>query len=157
VPASFPDEDVRFARRLLERAIRAESSPGTPREEPAARGSGQKLVIGSRARWALLPSGKRVDLSSHLLLGNVLLALARASLRERGSGLSVEDLLREVWPDDGATGTSGYSRVKMTVSRLRARGLRDLIIRTNNGYALDADITVVMDGAMRPGDPTSAR
>jgi len=69
----------------------------------------------------------------------VLLALAQQRLNAPGTPLSWDRLLQLAWPKRVASGSDGI-RVRISISRLRALGLRDVLWSSSSGYWLDPAI-----------------
>jgi predicted ATPase len=121
--------DTRLARRLLERAL---SHAPLPRA--------RALVIGPDARWFRVPGGARVEIQRQRALRNVLLALARERARAPGRALDVDALLRRGWPGERVSKAAATNRVQVVISKLRGLGLRDALVRTDDGYVLDVPV-----------------
>jgi predicted ATPase len=145
--AAAPGADARRERRLLARALgRSEGAT------PAAPGP-RRLLVGERGRWFVPPSGERVDLGRQRSLRLVLLALSRHRRGGAPGGLDADALLASGWPGERIKGPAGGARVRVALSRLRALGLRDLLVRDDEGYALAPDVVVAIDGELPPPGP----
>lgn len=115
-----PDVDALTASRLsLARAVDA-----------APRGS-DRWVIASDARWVTTPEGERID----LLPRPVLMRLLRALLRSEHP-VDVPALTGEIWPGARLVAESGAARVYAAVATLRCLGLREVLVRREEGYCL---------------------
>jgi len=138
--ASRSSWEVRFAERLLTRAVGLSAgSPGLDSIEAAPPGA--MLMVGRAGRWFRPPLGDRVDLPRRYSLRRLLLVLANHRLDAPGKALSVEALLREVYPGERfAVARSAAMRVHNGLSRLRALGLRDVILSESDGYLLDPKV-----------------
>ena len=120
-------DDVRTARRWLERALQP---PGV-------------LAVGSGGRWFRLPNSERVEIGRSRVLSSTLAALVRHRRSTPGEPVSVETLQKEVWPGERlAVARSGALRVYALLSRLRALGLRDVLVSRGGGYLLDPLVTI---------------
>ncbi len=95
--------------------------------------------IASDARWVTTPEGELVD----LLPRPVLMRLLRALLRSEHP-VDVPALTAEIWPGARLVAESGAARVYAAVATLRRLGLRDVLVRREEGYCLvRSKITVV--------------
>ena len=133
-------EDVRFARRLLERALhehqrRASSAP------PAIERSVPGLLIGPRASWFRVggETEPTVDLERRGALRLLLLALVErhAARTPEAEALSWEALLAAGWPGERVLAAAGSTRVRVAISTLRRLGLAGLLMTRSDGYLLD--------------------
>jgi hypothetical protein len=68
-----------------------------------------------------------------------LLVKALADLRERapGDAISWEGLLEAGWPGERVLPTAGAGRVYAAIAILRRDGLRDVLLRRDDGYLFD--------------------
>lgn len=83
------------------------------------------------------PDGTDVDLASREVLRRLVLALARARDERPGEPISVETLVLEGWPGERMRWESALNRFKVALSTLRKLGLKELIVRRDDGYLLD--------------------
>jgi predicted ATPase len=141
-------EDLRFARRLLARELEA--------LQPVAKAVEDVLVIGPDAAWLRFRDGPVIDLRAHRLLRGLLLALAQARLARPGEPLSAEALLREGWKGERMSVRAGKNRLHVALSRLRARGLHDVVASRDDGYLLAPSVRVVMSDDALPAEPAPA-
>src|SRR5262249_50326180 len=116
VDARYPYDDVRLARRMLERAL------------AVAAACAKNLIIGPGAAWFRLPSGQRVELGRHRPHQRILLAMAEGHAARPGERLSLDELTAVGWPGERARATSTIARLRVAVSKLRALGLREWIV-----------------------------
>lgn len=164
-------EDVRFAIRLLERAIRkyetslsaeAKDAPSMP--PPASLSmTGATLTIGPDASWFRVVDPQKlgaseeereVDLGRRGALRLMLLELARVHESERGRATSGETLLAAGWPGERVLPAAGSTRVRVAISTLRRLGLARVLITRNDGYLLDPQATVsFVTGRQQPEQP----
>lgn len=84
-----------------------------------------------------------IDLSRRGPLRRIFVALAKARI-EGGRPLTVADVLAAGWPGEKMRHESGAARVYMAVRRLRALGLEPLLRTSDEGYAIDPDVTVTL-------------
>ncbi len=129
---------VRCARRLLARGL----MPAPPRPAPVA----GRLSVARGARSLVLPSGERIDLSRNASLRLIVQALASRRRDGNRSGLPTDELLACGWPGERVDPFAGSARVRVALSRLRSLGLRDLLVRADDGYVLAPDLFVEIEG-----------
>ena len=131
-------DDVRFALRILQRAIEVAA-----RRSPAG---SAPLRIGPEARWFEPPGGARVSLDRRRSLRLILAALANARLLAPGRALDRDAVLAAGWPGQRVLVDAGAHRVRVAVSSLRAFGLRALLQSRDDGYLLDPAAAVELSG-----------
>ena len=129
-------EDVRFAARLLARALSgAETGHGAARSDGRAGASGTPLLqVEPDARSFRVGELPAVDLTRRAALRHIVLALVEA----RGKPLSAEDLLAIGWPGEKVVGDAGGNRVRVAVSTLRRLGLASVLVTSDAGYFLES-------------------
>ncbi|MBL9022188.1 MAG: tetratricopeptide repeat protein [Myxococcales bacterium] len=122
----------RVTRRLLDRAIAGAA------EAPAGTGSegARALVVGEDGRWFRLPGAEPVDLSTRKSLRLMLARLAQSRLESPGEALDLERLFEAGWPGERIAPTAAFRRVYTAIGTLRDLGLRDVLIRRDDGYLL---------------------
>jgi|JI10StandDraft_1071094.scaffolds.fasta_scaffold249553_2 hypothetical protein len=114
---------------------RRERSRGVEGSTRAAEG----WSVASDARWFVSPEGERVDLLTRPILMRLLCALLRVD-----QPVDVPTLTAEIWPGARLVAESGAARVYAAVATLRRLGLRDVLMRREEGYCLArARMTVV--------------
>lgn len=104
--------------------------------EPVARCS-----VSRDGRWFEAPGSPRVELGARSPVARVLAALAVAALERRA--LDNEQLFERGWPGEKIHEASARSRVKVAISTLRKKGLRDVLLHGSDGYWLDPSIAIV--------------
>lgn len=130
------------------------ASPSTPAARVAAESnalpalrldhpSTSRPVIDKHARWFQLPGGPRVDIARRRAPCLILRALVARLVEGNAEGLSVDALFTAGWPGEKIGLLSAAPRVYNAISTLREMGLRDLLVRREDGYALVAPISVV--------------
>ena len=88
-------------------------------------------------------AGRRVlDLSRRSALRKVLLALAERHARGLG-GLATAEVLEAGWPGERMRAESASARVYMAIRRLRALGLEEVLLTTEDGYALSSLVRIL--------------
>jgi tetratricopeptide (TPR) repeat protein len=132
-PLRRPSDDVRFAMRVLEKAL-ARFDSGA-RARPAQRVD--VLRIAGDGRWFQLGARAREDLQRNGPQRLVLLRLARERAEHPGRALSQGELVGVGWPGDRARADSASARLYKTIQRLRDRGLDPHLVTRDDGYLLD--------------------
>lgn len=119
--------DVRFAMRLLARALRG-SAPAVPSPSRTV------LRLDPDARSFRIGDQPPVDLTRRAALRHIVGALAAA----RGAPLSADALLAAGWPGEKVVGDAGGNRVRVAISTLRRLGLATVLFTSDAGYFLDS-------------------
>ena len=117
-------DDVRFALRLLQRAIPAE-----------------QLSIGAGSAWFQVPGCAVVTLSTRPTLARLLDALVEARLTRPGEPLDAETLFAAGWPGERALPMSARNRLRVALTTLRNLGLRGVLMFRDSGHLLDPAVT----------------
>lgn len=139
IALAHPNDDVRFASRLLRRS-RVDSSP-----RPDA------LVVRADGSAFRLPTGTAfVDLSTRGALRNILIALATLRVESPGEPLSLDEVIRAGWPGERIGDEAAANRVRVALATLRKLGLRQAIVTARGGYLLDPAIVVDIEPAPDP-------
>jgi len=132
------------ARDHLERALELASASGLlpwlaerVRERLQAAPAPPILRIGPDARWFQRCDGPRVDLARRRAPRLVLHALARG-----GRPLDVDSLLAAGWPGERVLPLAAQTRVHTAIYTLRRLGLDGVLVRRDDGYLLDAAVTL---------------
>jgi predicted ATPase len=118
--------DARVATRLLRAAVPASSA--------------ELLELGHD--WFVPPAGERQDLSRHASCRRMFHALVTAHAQQNGKALSIEALFEAGWPGEHISPESMRNRVHVNLARLRSLGLKQLLVRTEQGYHLEAGVVV---------------
>lgn len=92
--------------------------------------------------WYCGPDGEVHNLRTRKTLARVLAVLVEAHEQNRGTPLSIDALLARAWPDERIHKRAGANRVYVALTTLRKLGLRDLLVRTDEGYMLDPQTTL---------------
>jgi predicted ATPase len=127
-PVAASSDDVRFALRMLHRAIERVGHDAA---------STVALRVALTSRWFELPGGRRTPLGRKKSLWLVLHALVDARLRGPGSVLSPESLVTAGWPGERVLPSAGRQRVRVAITTLRNSGLREVLLSRDGGYLLD--------------------
>ncbi|HTJ40645.1 MAG TPA: sigma 54-interacting transcriptional regulator [Kofleriaceae bacterium] len=128
--ASTPDDPV-----PLSPAIAAHLGAADPAPTAA-------LIAAADGSWMRVHGGERINLRRRESLGRLLQALIAARRDRPGQPLSIKDLFDAGWPDEKAAARSAAGRVYVALTALRNLGLRDLLRRDDDGYAIDPDARV---------------
>ena len=132
--------------RLIARAVeRAHAAPGAPTKLPA-----HALIVGTGARWFRLPGAEPVSLERRRPLAAMLEHLAIARAERPGVSVSSSDLTTAAWPGERMLAAAAAHRVRVAISTLRKLGLRERLVTTPEGYALDSSVPL-----HRAADPPS--
>lgn len=102
-----------------------------------------------------LPSGETLEIARQRALRLILVAMAREQITHPGRALSREQMLEAGWPGERTTRRSGGIRVRVTVSKLRSIGLRELIVSREDGYLLRPDAVVILTEGVAAGPADS--
>jgi tetratricopeptide (TPR) repeat protein len=133
-----PGDDVRFARRILERAFRESEARVVP-------GDKERVVLSADARWCRVGAGEIISLKRRRQQRQLLLALVRKRVEAPGRAMTIGELLREAWPGERFVRDTGRGRVHTAVKRLRKLGLRDVLLEDGEGYVLDPDAVEIAE------------
>lgn len=101
-----------------------------------------ELVIGKDGMWLRGPTGETHSLATRGPLRRVLLRLARAHREQPGQRLEADALLEAGWPGERPIREAGLNRVYVAVSTLRKMGLRDVLLRDEQGYRITDEIVI---------------
>jgi predicted ATPase len=135
-------EDVRFAVRLLERAIAAPARAG---ESAAATRAPSRptLIVGPEARWFRVGEQPTVLVLKAQAGRLVLARLVRCHIDAPGRALSLGDLFEAGWPGERIAPKAAANRVYVTLTKLRQLGLGKLIQSRDDGFVLDPAAVVL--------------
>jgi tetratricopeptide (TPR) repeat protein len=129
------DDDVRFAERLLARAVAAFEST-TEREVLRVGKDTSSFRLGARAE---------VDLRRKRATRLMMRALVDRRVASPGELLSVEALVQQTWPGERILPHAALSRAYVTVLMLRNLGLRSVLLQREGGYYLDPNVEIVVE------------
>lgn len=131
--------DIRFARRLLERALESTLTPSAP--EPC--------TMDPSGAWFATPHGQRIELDRRKPLRRILVALTSAHARKRGMPVSAHDLIAAGWPGERIQKEAAANRLRVAMHTLRRLGLEGVLVTRPEGYLLNPEISVqVADSAI---------
>jgi predicted ATPase len=123
-------------RGLLELTSQA-AEPAPPLPSPptsSAPSATAELTVDKNGRWFSVRGGKRVEFTTRRALRLVLVALTDAAVDAPGRALSVEVLFELGWPGERAHPEAAQARVYNAIAELRRSGLRELLVRRDDGY-----------------------
>jgi len=134
--------DVRFAARLLARAIEAlDARPRDP-SVPPRKDQREILWVGASGRAFRLGDSPTVDLSRRGSLRRILEWLASERLARPGVASDWPALLARGWPDERVLVEAGATRVRVAVATLRKLGLARVLVTRDDGYLLSESVDI---------------
>lgn len=117
------------------------------RETPAVARIEASHRVHREGLWFCGPDGEVHNLRTRKTLARVLAVLVESHEQNRGTPLSIDALLARAWPDERIHKRAGANRVYVALTTLRKLGLRDLLVRTDDGYMLDPQTTLSVENA----------
>jgi hypothetical protein len=142
--ADAPTDDLRFARRILERALRSFASRIAPAESEHA-AHRDALIVAVDGRWFVLPNGSRVEIEKRYALRRVLLTLVQHRIDAPGRAVPLDVIVRGGWPGERMRADAAENRAKVALTRLRKLGIAALLQSVESGHRLDPDVPVVLE------------
>jgi predicted ATPase len=144
VSSSVPSSEVRSAIRLLERAL------APPAADPDTKDA---LVIGPRGVWFRPPrAAASVRLHRRRSLQRLVHELAEHRLRAPGEAVTIADLVSFGWPGERVLPDAGAERVYTAVATLRKLGLKNVLLRRDDGYLLDPELSLLRSSSPAHAD-----
>ncbi|QDG53415.1 tetratricopeptide repeat protein [Persicimonas caeni] len=104
------------------------------------------LRVASQCRDVWLPDGTHLDLSRRSAVRLILCALVQRRVSAPGEGLSTYELIEIGWPDQHLDVDSGTNRLYNAIHVLRDLGLKDALVKHDDGYVLTEQWRVKTDG-----------
>ena len=95
------------------------------------------LLVHPEGRGFRLHDGPEIDLSRRAAQRRVLALLVEQRLARPGEGLAVDALFAAGWPGERAHPEHEANRVYNVIKRLRRAGLREVLVRRDDGYLID--------------------
>ncbi|MFO0757241.1 MAG: hypothetical protein U0359_12170 [Byssovorax sp.] len=140
-----------FLLRRLERALGA-PAPAGEEDAKSRESTTRSLIFDARSGVVRLSSGAEIDLSRRPTALAVFAHLLRARLERPGLAQPSDRLIQVGWPDERVAPDAAANRLYALVSLLRRLGLRDVIERTEGGYAVSPALDIIWRGSSCP-DP----
>lgn len=119
-----------------------EGRPLSDAPRPAA--SSNSLLVRRDGRAFRRPPGEWIPLPKGSPVCNVLVCLAESGARMPGRRVPLEVLIERGWPGERILQRAARSRAYMAISKLRNDGLRELLLRDEDGYFLDPSVEVAL-------------
>lgn len=116
----------------------ASETPGTASSSSEPK---MDLAVGRKANWFQAGDGTPVDLRRRGSIRRILHALLEHS--DEDDRLSVHELFEIGWPDQSVDPDLAAKRVYWAIRTLRDEGLRGLLITSDDGYFIPADLVSV--------------
>lgn len=110
---------------------------------------GRAVCVGPEQAWVRGPHQEAASLERKVPARRVLSALVKARQTRPGVGLDLDALFEAGWPGESIRPDSMRNRVHVTLNQLRGVGLREVLLRGDDGYLLDPDVPLLVadDGA----------
>ncbi|MFO0617397.1 MAG: ATP-binding protein [Polyangiaceae bacterium] len=103
---------------------------------------GARLVVANDGSWFSAGTGARVSLRGSTTSRSLLLGLCNAHVQHARRALSLDELCAVVWPDDRSRRDALANRLYVALTRLRDKGLRDVLVRSERGWSLHPETEV---------------
>ncbi len=100
------------------------------------------LAVDAEGRWFQLGGGPRVACGERAVLARLLARLAAGRVTAPGEPVTAEALIAAAWPGEKMRHTAAKNRLKVHVAKLRAEGLRAVLLSSNGGYLFDASVPI---------------
>lgn len=128
-------DDIRASLRILERnlAVVVGAKAGHARDA---------LLVSPSVRWLCPPGGKWQDLRQRPSLRGILEALIERHRSAPGQGLPLAALQRAGWPGESISPDAAANRIHVALNQLRKAGLREVLLRTKDGYHFAPELQV---------------
>jgi len=106
--------------------------------------AGTTFVVSGAGDWFRYER-ERTDIAKRRILCRLVAVLAEQRQNSPGTAISVDELLAAGWPDEQIIHEAGRNRVHVALTTLRKLGLRDVILRRDDGYLFDPDIPIRLE------------
>ncbi|HSO34254.1 MAG TPA: hypothetical protein VLT33_17080 [Labilithrix sp.] len=103
----------------------------------------RSLFVARDGAYFSVSGGERVDLTTRGPLRRVLRAVVQAHRERPRRTLSVNEVFDAAWSGEKAEAEQRAGRVYSAISKLRRMGLRDVLVRAEDGYRLDPRVCVI--------------
>lgn len=146
-PCERDSTRCRIGRRVLEDALARLPAtiggpPSTARSRPSS-SARPALEIDPDGRWFRRAGSEPVDLSRRRSLRLLVQRLGQLRLEAPGTALSLSALFEIGWPGEHIGQAAAFRRVYTAIGMLRDFGLRDILVRHDDGYLLSPTALVV--------------
>lgn len=108
---------------------------------------GPGYAVERAGAWVEAPGGARHQLAHRPALSRLVAAFVEARERWPGRAMTVPELVERGWPGERIVPRAAANRVYVALTTLRKLGLRDLLVRTEEGYFFDAEVPLRIDAA----------
>jgi hypothetical protein len=98
------------------------------------------LVVGDAAAWFRPPHGDPVNLGKRAALRHLLTRLIAERRVAPGSGIQASELIEAGWPGERIQAEAALNRLHVAIATLRKLGLRNILVKSTDGYRLDEAI-----------------
>lgn len=103
-------------------------------------GAGRTILVAPDGRWVTTPLGTKINLGGRPVRRRVVEVLLDCLVRMPGQPQTGEQLAAAVWPD--ADSRSKTRTLAVALTRLRADGLDEVLMRIEGGYLLNPTLRV---------------
>ncbi len=103
-----------------------------------------RLTVVSAEHRVRVGSDLEADFVADSAEWRILLALAAHRQAAKTEALAPDALVEAGWPAEKIAADSAKNRLHVALSKLRKRGLRDLLLRYPSGYALSPGLSIVL-------------
>ncbi len=104
--------------------------------------SSSRLLVNVDTRCVKVPGLGDVDLSRHRVLWRILLRLLEERRALPGRAVELGALREAAWPGERMLPEAARARVYVAISSLRKLGLRDVIVKRDDGYLVSPEVDV---------------
>ncbi len=108
----------------------------------------RSLFVARDGAYFSVSGAARTDLTTKGPLRRIFRAIVQAHRTRPRSGLSVNEVFDAGWFGERAEPEVLANRVYSALSKLRRLGLRDVLVRTEDGYQLDPRVCVIEEGPL---------
>ena len=102
------------------------------------------LTVEATGRWLRAGQSELVRCDNHRAVRALLVAFVERHAAAPGEALSRRELIDIAWPGETILENAARNRLRVALTRLRKMGLKDLLLRTGDGYALDASCQLLL-------------
>ena len=113
-----------------------------PEHSRASHNGGARLAVHRDGDWFRLGATQRCSLSNTPLLRRILRALVDTRHGHPGRALHIDTVFESGWPGQKALPDARRNRVHVALTKLRKRGLGDVLQRIDSGYRIDPSVSI---------------